>query len=309
MGVSTTDQAPSVEIDDPAMLRLVPADLAVERIAAGFSWAEGPVWIGDSLLCSDTIRNRIARWRESAGGPELTTFRYPSGLPLDRPARVKEPGSNGLTLDRRRRLIACDHGNRRLSRTEHDGTIVSIAEGWEGKRLNSPNDVTVRSDGTIYFTDPYFGLIPIREELQEIAFQGVYRIDPAGRLHLLTDDLEGPNGLALSPDERLLYVADVLRGTIHLYDVAADGSLSNDRTFAQMDTPDGMKVDSEGNVYFGTPDGIRVFSPAGTQLGRILFPERPANMAWGDADLRTLYVTATTCLYRLRTNVPGIAVG
>lgn len=299
----------TVEVHDPAIRRLVAVDVAVERIAAGFSWAEGPVWAGNSLLCSDTIGNRIARWRDGPGGPELTTFRYPSGLPGDQPVRVKEPGSNGLTLDRDRRLIACEHGNRRVSRTEHDGTIVALAETWEGKRLNSPNDIIVRSDGSIYFTDPYFGLIPRRQELQELAFQGVYRIDPAGRLHLLLDNLEGPNGLALSPDERLLYVADVLPGTIHCYDVAEDGSLRNERVFAEMNTPDGMKVDSEGNLYFGTPDGIRIYSAAGRPLGRIRFPERATNLAWGDSDRRTLYVTAPTSLYRLRAIVAGIAAG
>jgi gluconolactonase len=298
-----------VDAYDPAIHDLIDGDGHLERIAAGFAWAEGPVWAGDHLLCSDTIRNRIAAWRDSPGGPELTTLRYPSGLTPGQPVRVKEPGSNGLTLDREQRLIACEHGNRRITRTEHDGSIVPLAEEWQGKRLNSPNDIIVRSDGSIYFTDPYFGLIPIREELQELRFQGVYRIDPGGGLHLLLDHLDGPNGLALSPDERLLYVADVLRDTIYVYDAAADGILRNERTFARMDTPDGMKVDSAGNVYFGTPEGIRVFSPAGTALGLIRFPERAANMAWGDADRRTLYVTATTCLYRLRMRVTGIAAG
>lgn len=298
----------SVEAYDPALDRLVAADLVVERVAAGFGWPEGPLWIGDGLLFSDVIRNRIVRWRALPEGPEVTTYRYPSGFPIADSYRMKEPGSNGLTLDRRRRLIACEHGRRRVSRTEPDGTIVPLAERWEGHRLNSPNDVIVRSNGTVYFTDPHYGLLPHRED-QELPFQGVFRIDPGGSLHLLADDFEGPNGLAFSPDERLLYVADSVRDHVRVFTVAADGGLSAGRLFVDVANPDGLKVDVAGNLYCAAADGLRLYAPDGAPLGRIILPERPANLAWGDADWRTLYVTATSSLYRLRARVAGPPVG
>ena len=298
----------TIEVQDPALLRLLAPDATVERLAAGFIWAEGPLWIGDSLLFSDVVRNRIVRWRELPEGPEVTTFRYPSGFPLAPSYRTAEPGSNGLTLDRQRCLIACEHGNRRVSRTELDGTIAVVAERWDGRRLNSPNDIVVRSDGTIYFTDPYYGLLPHRED-QELPFQGLFRIDPAGVLHLAADDFEGPNGLALAPDERTLYVCDTSRHHVRAFAVAPGGDLSDGRVLFGADTPDGLKVDAEGNVYVGTIDSICVFAPDGSLLGRVILPERPANLAWGEADWRTLYITATSGLYRVRTLVAGIPVG
>lgn len=290
----------------------MPEDQPVERIAAGFAFTEGPVWSGDHLLFSDIPKNRIIRWRELAEGPEVTTFRCPSGFPLGRPTRVHQPGSNGLTLDRQGRLLACEHGNRRVSRTEPDGSVLAIAERWEGKRLNSPNDIVVRSDGTVFFTDPPYGLVDQREE-QEIPFQGVYRIDLDGSLHLLVDDFERPNGLALSPDERTLYVDDTRRRHIRAFDVTEDGRLERDRMFADLEHPDeggpdGMKVDVEGNVYCTGPGATWVFNAAGALLGRIITPERPANCAWGDADRRTLYITARSSVYRVRVAVPGIPV-
>jgi gluconolactonase len=304
------------EVFDAAFSRLVAADVTIERIAAGFAWAEGPVWVGDRLLFSDVIRNRIACWRELPEGPELTTFRYPSSLPLDEPVRVHEPGSNGLTLDRQGRLLAAEHGLRRVSRTERDGTIVTLADRWQGRRLNSPNDLIVRSDGTVYFSDPSYGLKPLREALQELPFQAVYRIDPAGRLSLLADDFEGPNGLALSPDERTLYVADSVRHHVRAFAVAADGGISGGRLVVEVRAADGsdghadgLKVDREGNLWCGTVDGLRVYAPNGSALGLIPVPERVANLAWGGPDWRTLYLTATTSLYRLPTLVAGIPVG
>jgi gluconolactonase len=297
-----------IEVHEPALLRLLAPDAAVERLAAGFAWAEGPLWVGDSLLFSDVVRNRIVRWRELPEGPEVTTFRYPSGFALPAPYRMAEPGSNGLTLDRQRRLIACEHGNRRVSRTEDDGSVVALAERWDGRRLNSPNDVVVRSDGTIYFTDPYYGLLPHRED-QELPFQGLFRIDPDGALHLAADDFEGPNGLALTPDERTLYVCDADRHHVRAFAVSQEGDLSDGRVLLAADSPDGLKVDGEGNVYLATIDSIRIFAPDGSPLGRVVLPERPSNLAWGDADWSTLYVTATTGLYRVRTLAPGIPVG
>ena len=299
-----------LEVHDPALHRLVPSDGALERVATGFAFTEGPVWVGDHLLFSDLPNNRIVRYRRLPEGPEITTFRYPSGFPLGRPTRVEQPGSNGLTLDRQGRLLACEHGNRRVSRTEPDGSVVTLADRWQGKRLNSPNDVVVRSDGAVFFTDPPYGLAN-RTEGKELPFQAVYRIDPDGALHRLVDDFDRPNGLAFSPDERTLYVDDTARRHIRAFDVSADGDLTNGRVWASLEHPeeggpDGMKVDVEGNVYCTAAGGIWVFAPSATLLGRILTPERPANCAWGEADRRTLFITARPSVYRLRVAVPGI---
>ena len=300
------------EVHDPTFRRLVSEDQTVERIAAGFAFTEGPVWNGDHLLFSDIPNNRIVRWRQLPEGPEVATYRYPSGFPLGRPAPNHQPGSNGLTLDRQGRLLACEHGNRRVSRTEPDGSVVVLAERWEGKRLNSPNDIVVRSDGAIFFTDPPYGLYDQRVG-QELPFQGVYRIDPAGSLDLLADDFERPNGLAFSPDERTLYVDDTWRRQIRAFDVTTEGRLERGRVFADLKHPDeggpdGMKVDVEGNIYCTGPGATWVFNAAGALLGRIITPERPANCAWGEADWRTLFITARPSVYRLRVAVPGIAV-
>ena len=267
-----------------------------ERIATGFEFTEGPVWHPDGyLLFSDIPAGRIYRW--SGDGP-AQVWREPSG------------NSNGLTLDHERRLIACEHGNRRVSRTEADGAVVVLAERYEGKRLNSPNDVVVKSDGTIYFTDPPYGVEP---EEQEQPCNGVYRIAPGGRLELLLDDFDRPNGLAFSPDESVLYIGDSGRRHVRAFDVRPDGTLANSRIIADMDhpqpgSPDGMKVDMEGHLYVTGATGVWVFEPDGTHLGVIVTPERPANCAWGDADRQTLYITARTSLYRVRVKVPGCPV-
>lgn len=292
---------PGFEVYDPAFYHLIPQETPIERIAGGFGFTEGPVWRGDHLLFSDIPRNRIVRWRELPEGPEVTTFRYPSG------------NSNGLTLDRQGRLIACEHGNRRVSRTEPDGTVVSLAERYEGRRLNSPNDVVVRSDGGVYFTAPPYGLRNLTEG-KELPFQGVYRIEPDGRLTLLVDDFERPNGLAFSPDEMVLYIDDSARRHIRAFDVRPDGTLANGRVFFDMQSPDsgspdGMKVDVHGNVFCTGPGGTWVMTPAGRLLGRIITPEQPANLAWGGQDWSTLFITARTSVYRLRTATMGIRVG
>lgn len=290
-----------IEVYDPALRRLVPPDAVIERVACGFRFTEGPVWRGDHLLFSDIPSDRIVRWELRPEGPVVTTFRTPSG------------NSNGLTLDRQGRLIACEHRTRRVTRTEPDGTITVLASHYQGKRLNSPNDVVVRSDGLIFFTDPPYGL-PNQREGKELPFQGVYCLRPDGTLVLLVDDFERPNGLAFSPDERVLYIDDSFRRHIRAFDVQPDGTLTNGRLFADMTSPDtgspdGMKVDREGHLYCTGPGGIWVYTPEGHLLGRILPPEQPANLAWGDSDWRTLYITARTGLYRLRVNIPGIPVG
>jgi gluconolactonase len=267
----------------------------VEKLAGGFQFTEGPVWVPEGyLLFSDIPANRIYKWVPGAGAPRV--FREPSGH------------SNGLTLDREGRLLACEH-DRRVSRTEHDGTVVTLVDRYEGKRLNSPNDIVVKSDGAVYFTDPPYGL-PNQVEGKELDFNGVFRFDPEGILTLLDDTFERPNGLAFSPDESVLYVDDSHRGHIRAFDVREDGSLANGHVFAVLDrpgaegVPDGMKVDVQGNVYCAGPGGVWVFDAAGKRLGTIEPPQVPANLAWGD-DLKTLYMTARTGLYRVRTQSGG----
>jgi len=287
-----------MEVHDKAINQIVPEDAVVEELATGFGFTEGPVWCGDCLLFSDIPNNRIVRWRRLIEGPEVTTFRTPSG------------NSNGLTLDKSRRLISCEHSTRRLTRTELDGSITVLAERYQGKRLNSPNDVVVRSDGSIYFTDPPYGLTNLTD-WKELPFNGVYRLAPDGELVLLVDDFDRPNGLAFSPDESILYVNDTARRHIRAFDCSPDGSISNGRVLIEMNepepgAPDGMKVDQQGNIYCTGPGGFWIIEPSGKSLGRIMPPELPANLAWGDSDWKTLYLTARTGLYRLRLIIPGM---
>jgi len=281
--------------------RIVPEGSKVERLATGFHFTEGPVWNpeGEYLLFSDIPANRIMKWRLEEG---VSHFRVPSGK------------SNGLTLDRRGRLIACEHANRRVSRTEEDGTIVTLASHYQGKKLNSPNDVVVKADGSVYFTDPPYGLDPVfgTFEERELPFYGVYRVSPqGGDLSLLIDD-SVPNGLAFSPDESMLYVADTEMNHIRIFDVKEDGKTAKGRIFAEISgeplAPDGLKVDSEGNVYVTGKGGIWVLNSEGRRLGIVSVPELPANLCWGDSDWKTLYITARTSLYRVRLNIAGIAL-
>jgi gluconolactonase len=289
------------QICDTKFRDIVPEDAKLEHIATGFSFTEGPVWCGNYLLFSDIPKNRIVKYKMLAEGPEVNTFRSPSG------------NSNGLTLDATKRLVACEHGTRRVTRTETDGTIKVLADSYQGHRLNSPNDVVVRSDGSTYFTDPPYGLKD-GKTWKELPFNGVYRITYGGEVELLVDDFDRPNGLAFSPDENTLYIDDTMRKHIRAFDVNPDGGLSNGRIFADLKAeepgaPDGMKVDCHGNVYCTGPGGIWIIDSAKNCLGRILLPEIPANLAWGDADWKTLYITARTSLYKIRLNIPGIAVG
>jgi gluconolactonase len=272
----------------------------VEQVASGFEFTEGPVWHPDGyLLFSDIPANTIYRW--TPGSSEPRVYRQPSGH------------SNGLTLDGRERLIACEH-DRRVSREEADGTLTPLVTHYQGRRLNSPNDVVVKSDGSIYFTDPPYGL-PGQTEGKELDWNGVYRLAPDGTLTLLDDSFERPNGLAFSPDEETLYVDDSYKDHIRAFDVQPDGALANGRVFADLadasaqGVPDGMKVDVKGNVFCTGPGGIWVVSPDGETLGRIAVPETPANLAWGDEDYKTLYITARTGLYRIRTATGGRPAG
>jgi len=288
-----------VQEHDSAIREIVPEKLTVEQIATGFGFTEGPVWCGDYLLFSDIPRNRIICLRMFSDGPEVTTYRRPSG------------NSNGLTLDRSGRLITCESSTRRITRTEVDGSVSVLAERYNSKRINNPNDVVVKSDGSIYFTDPF---TPFSESAspKELSFNGVYRIAADGELVLVVDDITMPNGLAFSPDESVLYINDTRERTISAYDVNEDGSVGNGSIFIKMESeepgaPDGMKVDEEGNVYCTGPGGIWVMEPGGKCLGVIPLPEMPSNFAWGDADWKTLYVTARTSVYCLRLSAIGVA--
>jgi gluconolactonase len=283
-----------------------------ERISTGFIFTEGPLWHPDGFLYFVDIRRRqLLRWVPGRQAEVL---------------QENTSEANGLTFDLQGRLITCEGGNRRVTRTEQGGTTTALADRWEGKRLNRPNDVVGRSDGSVYFTDPG-GRVPPEE--REIGFSGVFRVDPDGQLHLATDECEYPNGLAFSPDESILYVAisrldarcleEEERGEvcthrkIRAFDVAPDGTLSNNRVFADMSSaeegvPDGMKVDTQGQVFCTGNGGTCVFDKDGRLLGTIVTPEVPANCAFGGSDGRTLFLTARTSLYSVRVKTPGVKV-
>lgn len=289
------EEGGSIVTKSPEFAKLIPADAKIEKVAGGFQFTEGPLWHKDGfLLFSDIPADRIVRWKP---GGDASTYREVSG------------NSNGLTFDKEGRLIVCEHGNRRVTREEKDGKITVLASHYEGKRLNSPNDVVVKSDGSIYFTDPPYGCKP---EERELPFQGVFRLSPDGKLSLLVDDFDRPNGLAFSPDEKVLYIADSsARLHVRAFDVKPDGTLANGRIFVEMKTgepggPDGMKVDSNGNLWTTGAGGVWVLDKTGKHLGTIKPPELPANCAWGDKDGNTLYMTARTGLYRIKTNARGI---
>ena len=296
---------------DAALDAIVPKGLKAERLAEGFLFTEGPVWVPEGyLLFSDPNANTIYRWSDNDG---LSVFRTKSGYAGLDIGEYRQPGSNGLALDREGRLTINEHGNRRVSRLEKTGALTVLADRFEGKRLNSPNDLVYRSDGSLYFTDPYFGLPKFADDpRKELPYSGVFRLSN-GNVELLDSGLNGPNGIALSPDERHLYVGnwDEKRKVVMRYDVRADGTLSKGTVFFDMtsapgeDAIDGVKVDGRGNVYVSGPGGLWILSPAGKHLGTIVTPEHPHNMAWGD-DGRSLYLTARSTLYRIRLLASGV---
>ncbi|HEY0946600.1 MAG TPA: SMP-30/gluconolactonase/LRE family protein [Opitutaceae bacterium] len=306
----------TLEIDrfDPALDEIVPPGTQLEKVADGFAFAEGPVWLSDrdgALLFSDIPRNRIHRW--SAADGAVSIHRAKSGYSGADAGAYRQPGSNGLTLDAEGRLTICEHGNRRVSRIENDGTLTVLAAAFEGRRFNSPNDLVYRSDGTLFFTDPCFGLPDYdNDPRRELPFAGVYALRE-GKLAVISRDLKGPNGIALSPDERLLYVGnwEDRHKTVMRYRLNADLSVAETDVFADLTAEpgtaaiDGVKVDTRGNVYVSGPGGIWIFSAGGRRLGRLRAPEHPHNLGWGGRDLRTLYLTAQTGLYRVRLSVPG----
>jgi gluconolactonase len=306
---------PCIEVLDERFLRLRLFSAGVERIATGLRWAEGPVWFGDGryLLVSDIPNDRILRWDEASGA--VSEFRRPSN------------NANGNFRDRQGRLITCEHLTRRVTRTEYDGRITVLAERYEGKRLNSPNDIVCARDGSIWFTDPLFGIAgywegePAEAELP----MAVYRIAPEGGLAQVITDLAGPNGLAFSPDESVLYVVESRsqpHRRIWAYDHAADGRLANKRLALDAQGPgafDGFRVDVEGNLWCGfgsngAPgadaeelDGVRVFAPDGTAIGHIHLPERCANLCFGGRHRNRLFMAASHSVYALYVNIQGAA--
>lgn len=303
---------PAIEVVDPRFEKYQLKMAAVERLYTGCRWAEGPVWFGDGryLLWSDIPNCRVLKWEEETG--QISVFRKPSDY------------ANGNTRDRQGRLVTCEHGARRVTRTEYDGSITVLMDRFEGKRLNSPNDVVVKSDGSVWFTDPPFGLLGEYEGFkaeQELG-QNVYRIDGAsGRISVVADDVLGPNGLCFSPDERILYIVES-RGVPHrkilAYDVSADErSISNKRVLidAGPGTPDGMRCDEDGNLWCGwgmgdeALDGVFVFAADGTHIGRIALPERCANVCFGGAKRNRLFMAASQSLYALYVNTRGAAGG
>jgi gluconolactonase len=306
---STAEEA-ELEIDeaDTRLSSIVPNDARLERVAGGFEFTEGPVWTRDgALLFSSPNTNAIYRWTPAGA---VTVFRPKSGYTGTDVGRYHQPGSNGLTFSPDGLLTICQHGNRGVLRVNPHGDTTVLADSFEGKRLNSPNDLVYRSDGTLFFTDPPFGLPDqFDDPHKELPFSGVFRVRD-GVVSLLTDELEGPNGLAFSPDERRLYVGnwDFDRTVVMRYDPdTGAGEVFFDMTGAAgEDAIDGIKVDVEGNVYVCGPGGIWILSPAGEHLGTLRLPESPHNLAFGDEDGRGLYVTALTSVYRLRLNVPGI---
>jgi len=298
---------------DPSFDGLVGREAKIEKLAGGFEFLEGPVWNaeGEYLLFSDPNTNTIYRWSPDG---QVSVYRTKSGYAGLDIGEYRQPGSNGLALDREGRVTIDQHGNRRVIRVERTGAITVLADNYQGKRLNSPNDLVYRSDGSLYFTDPPFGLPRVfGDPAKETSWSGVYRLK-GGQLTLLTRELTGPNGIAFSPDENTAYVGnwDPKHKVIMAYDVQADGTFANGRIFYDItrsepgdDCWDGIKVDALGNIYAAGPRGVYVLSPEGKLLGLITPPEHVANMAWGGEDNRTLFLAASTGLYRIRMNVAG----
>jgi gluconolactonase len=299
--------------EDPGLDALLPPGTRVEVLATGFEWAEGPVWDrkGGYLLFSDIPRNSVMKWSRDRG---IELFLKPAGY-TGVAGYGREPGSNGLLIDPQGRLILMEHGDRRVARMDADGGKVTLADRYQGKRLNSPNDGALRSNGDLYFTDPPYGLPKQwNDPRRELDFCGVYRWSQGG-LTLLTSELSRPNGIAFSPDEKTLYVAnsDPQRAIWMAYPVKPDGTLGAGRVFADVTAmvsrelpglPDGLKVDAQGNLWATGPGGVHIYTPEGKRLGRIDTGEATANVAWGD-DGSTLYITADMYLCRVRTHVRG----
>lgn len=282
-------------VDQAEFDKVVASQAEVKKLAGGMRFVEGPQWVpsdGGFLVFSDIPANQLKKWSETSG---LSVFRDPSN------------NANGNTLDREGRLITCEHGARRVSRTEKDGTVIKLVDEFAGRKLNSPNDVAVKTDGTIWFTDPDYGL---GQRAKEQEGNYVYRFDPRSPADILpvVKDFDKPNGICFSPDEKRLYVADSGQPRhIRVFDVQPDGTVANGRVFAKIDKggPDGIRCDVDGRIWSSAGDGVHVFSPDGKLIGKILVPESPANLAFGGKDDKTLYITARTSLYSIPVLVQG----
>lgn len=293
---------------DPRFDQLVPKDAKLEKIVDGFTWVEGPVWHkqGGYLLFSDIPANAVYQWTSGKG---VSLFLKNSGYSSATPFTGKEPGSNGLTLDVQGRLVLCRHGDRQIGRLESNGTIVPLADHYDGHKINSPNDLVFKSNGDLYFTDPPFGLPHAFADSSKAPVQGVYRLSKDGELTLLIHDIKAPNGIAFSPDEKTLYVSDVdpKRAAWLAYDVKLDGTVTNGRVLFDATRwrkdpffgPDGFKVDREGNLFGARPGGLSVIASDGTLLGIIETGQPTSNVAWGE-DGQTLFITGGSSVYRLR---------
>jgi gluconolactonase len=299
---------PCVVVEDESFNRYRLPLAKVERLATGCRWAEGPVWMGDAraLLWSDIPNNRMLRWDEETGA--VSVFRRPSGY------------ANGNTRDRRGRLLSCEHGGRRISRTEYDGRVVTLMDRFEGKRLNSPNDIVCKSDRSIWFTDPSFGILGWYEgaKAEPELPTHVYRLDGSGKATVVAEGIHQPNGLAFSPDESVLYIVESrsVPRRILAYDVVDGRNLANRRVLIDAGpkgTPDGLRIDLDGNLWCGWGmgeaglDGVHVFNPAGKRIGRIDLPERCANLCFGGANRNRLFMAASTSVYALYVNTQGVA--
>ena len=325
-GVNGSDFLPmKVDRLDPSADRIIPANAKLERIADGFKWVEGPVWVENSLFFAEIPSNSIRRWTPGQG---VSIFLQPSGYQGAAPYGGPEPGSNGMTLDARGRLTVAGHAQRDVYRFETlnpKGPITILADSYQGKRLNSPNDLVYKSDGSLYFTDPPYGLRTQKDTdpAKQLKVNGVYRIPHAleqkpgsqparSALQLLVSDLPRPNGIAFSPDEKYLYVDNSEPKKIWMrYRVQPDGKLTDAKLLYDATSdprpgnPDGMKLDREGNIYSAGPGGVWIFSPEGKPLATIVMPDRVSNMTWAGGDHRMLYITDTNSIYRVHLNIPG----
>ncbi len=312
---------------DPALDKLIASDAKVERVATGFNkWTEGPVWTRDgSLLFAEIPANNINRWKP---GQKAEVFIHPSGYLGTEPYGGPEPGSNGMTLDADGRVTVAGHARRnvwRLESVDPKAQITVLADSYQGKKLSSPNDLVYKSDGSLYFTDPPYGLPTQGDQdpLKEQQINGVYRIPGArqqkpgappdrDKLQLIIKDLARPNGIAFSPDEKYLYIAESGKKAWYRYKVQPDGSVTDGQMFLDASSeklpgsPDGMRVDKEGNIYSAAPGGLWIISPEGKHIGTIKVPEVIGNLAWGDKDAKTLYVVASTSIYKIRTKIAGL---
>ena len=290
----------NVEVRDERFRAVIGDDVEIEEVGSGFEFTEGPIWnhVEKHIIFSDIPGNVMRRWRPDGS---VETWRQPSNM------------ANGNAYDREGRVVTCEHATSRVTRTEQDGSVTTLAAHYGDKELNSPNDIVVKRDGTVYFTDPGFGRMEYYglPRPQELDFQGVYRLEPdTGELTMLAEDFDQPNGLCFSLDESQLFVNDTMRGHVRVFEVNQDGRLAKGRVWAELTgdrdgVPDGMKIDSGGNLYVTGPGGIHVFAPDATCLGVIYMPQGCANFCWGEDDMKSLFVTATTSLYRVRVQVAG----